>query len=418
MCERKQWLLVGEEHHLRERQVVGVRDGQERRTGADRSESPAGAAVKQQLRRSATSHHFDVPPQDALRVTGAECLHRRFLCCEPAGEVNGRLTPSCTVGHFAFGEYPVHEAGAEAVQGGDDSWNVGRVDSEADDLSHASPEMILPTPAPHFQWIRTGGGAALVCQPLELIAPHLFTTRSWALGARSATPPDDAWGGVAEALAVAEEHVIRINQVHGAGIGVARAGAPIATDADIALCNEPGLAVAIRVADCVPVLLADRRTGAIAAAHAGWRGLAARVPEVTVAAMEREFGSRPSHLIAAVGPSIGACCYEVRSDVRDRFVAERFSVADLDQWFSVSPRALSRNPSLPNLAEEPAAGRWFFDGWGAARSQLARAGVPPDQIFVAETCTASHPEVFCSYRRDGKDAGRLAAAIKRGPFRP
>jgi purine-nucleoside/S-methyl-5'-thioadenosine phosphorylase / adenosine deaminase len=162
----------------------------------------------------------------------------------------------------------------------------------------------------------------------------------------------------------------------------------------------------------VPLLIADERTAAVAAAHAGWQGLAAGVPSAAVTALAREFGSRPSDLIAVIGPSIGACCYEVGTAVRDRFEAAGFGPGRIARWFREEPRPTSRNPSMPGLPRPLRASHWFFDAWSAARDQLEEAGVPADRIFVAELCTASHPDTMCSYRREGSAAGRIAGAIR------
>jgi len=273
--------------------------------------------------------------------------------------------------------------------------------------------MILPSPSRAFTWVETDSGPALVCQPLEPFAPHLFTTCAWPLGATGQLDRERAWGDVAQALNVDIRRLVRVRQVHGADVLVARPGADLRAGADIIVTNESDAALAVRVADCVPLLVADRRTGAIAAAHAGWRGLCARVPEATVAALVREFGSRSEDLVAAAGPSIGACCYEVGPDVRASFERSGFAMSDLERWFLVAPTPTAANPSMPALRRSDRMGHWFFDGWAATRDQLAGAGVPAAQIFIAETCTASHPQVFCSYRRDGAVAGRLAGAIKR-----
>src|SRR4029078_13150461 len=87
--------------------------------------------------------------------------------------------------------------------------------------------------------------------------------------------------------------------------------------------NDPLVAIAIQTADCVPLLLADSRSGAVAAAHAGWRGLAAGVPAAAVSALARAFDARPADLVAAVGPSIAAPSYAVGPDVAERFTAAR-----------------------------------------------------------------------------------------------
>lgn len=290
--------------------------------------------------------------------------------------------------------------------------------------------MMLPQPTDAFEWMQAAAGPALVCRPLARLAPHLFTTRGWALGSRAGDDDGgDAWDQIAAAMHVDRSHLVRVHQVHGANVVVRRArqtpARPAVTssrpDADIIVSNDCAIALAIQTADCVPLLIADRvhgadragaTSGAVAAAHAGWRGLAARVPMVTVDALAHEFGARPADLVAAIGPSIGACCYEVGDDVRGRFESAGFSAEQLARWFAVEPRSSSRNRSMPSLSPQGRANHWFFDGWAAAREQLLEAGVPAQQIYSADLCTASHPEVFCSYRRDGAPAGRMAAVVR------
>jgi YfiH family protein len=261
--------------------------------------------------------------------------------------------------------------------------------------------------------VQAAAGPALVCEPLARVAPHLFTTRAWQLGSTGAGGVEEGWAEVAEHIGVGRANLVRVHQVHGATVHVASGPRPDAlANADIIVCDcDRG--VAVQVADCVPLLIADPRTGAIAAAHAGWRGLAAAVPQVAVAALMREFGSRPEHLIAAAGPSIGACCYEVGSDVRDAFIAARVDDRDLDRWFLDRSQPTAVNPSMPGVTGRARPGHWFMDGWAIVAAQLERAGISADRIHIAGFCTASHPSLLCSYRRDGPPAGRLAAVIRR-----
>jgi hypothetical protein len=167
--------------------------------------------------------------------------------------------------------------------------------------------------------------------------------------------------------------------------------------ADILASDDRDAALAIQTADCVPILLADTRSGAVAAAHAGWRGLAARVPATAVGALATSFGSRAADLVAAIGPSISAERYEVGRDVRERFDAAGFERDRLAAWF-------------PTVTRDD---HWLFDGWQSARDQLEAAGVPAAAIHVAQLCTATYPDLFCSYRRDGTQAGRMAAVVRR-----
>ena len=277
---------------------------------------------------------------------------------------------------------------------------------------------MLPQPNDGFAWVQVAGAPALVCRALDPLAAHFFTTREWRLGSTPPPPPDEAWGQIAAAAATPLSRLVRLRQVHRASVVVRRAAASGRTaavehavaEADITVSDDAGLALAIQTADCVPLLLVDRRTGVAAAAHAGWRGLAAHVPRIAVEALTREFGSSPGELVAAVGPSIGACCYEVGADVRDAFRRGGFESA-MTRWFHDDPQPTPANRSMPTLSAGRRAGHWFFDGWAAAVDQLARAGIPAGQIHAAGLCTASHSSL-CSYRRDADGAGRMAAVIR------
>jgi hypothetical protein len=252
-----------------------------------------------------------------------------------------------------------------------------------------------------------------VCRALEPFASHFFTTRAWRLGSATAEEQEDAWADVAEAAGVRPDRLVRLRQVHGAAVVVVRGPRPPVAlpTADVVVTADTQSALAIQTADCVPLLIADRRTGAVAAAHAGWRGIAARVPHAATAALRREFGSQPDDLIAVIGPSIGTCCYEVGLDVRAAFVDAAFDADQISQWFTEAPRPTARNPSMPGLPPTRRSEHWYFDGPGAVRDQLLACGVPADRVYAADLCTASHPEL-CSYRRDGLRAGRLAAMIR------
>lgn len=280
---------------------------------------------------------------------------------------------------------------------------------------------MLPKPNDGFAWVQMAGGPALVCEALA--APHVFTTRSWALGSAPDAERDAAWDAVGRSLGADVGHLCRAHQVHGASVAIRRTGDPECgrqplVEADILVSDDPSRALAVQAADCVPLLVADRRTGAVAAAHAGWKGMAAGVLRAAVAALAREFGSRPADLVAVAGPSVGACCYEVGEDVRDAFWRGGFADAELRRWFFTAPQPTDRNPSMPGLPGTPRADHWFFDGWAATRHQLEDAGVPARQIHAAELCTASHPGLLCSYRRDGKAAGRIAGAVRSARRRP
>jgi len=257
-----------------------------------------------------------------------------------------------------------------------------------------------------FYWAREPWGRVLRCRPLEAIAPHAFTTRDLPLASRA------DWDRLAAALGAAA--VATLTQVHGRGVVVVgaadsrgapdRPGAAGSPTGDVLVSNAPGVAVAVRAADCVPLLLADPASGAVAAVHAGWRGTAAGAARAAVEALEREYHARPVDMVAAIGPSIGACCYEVGSELIDAFLAAGHRDSDIERWFAVPPGA-----ARPRL-----------DTWGANRDQLIAAGLRPERVHTCGLCTAHHLELFPSFRVEKERAGRIAGAITAAarPLRP
>jgi len=192
---------------------------------------------------------------------------------------------------------------------------------------------------------------------------------------------------------------MRVKQVHGNVVRVLKRGevpagaAEARPDGDAIVSNEPGLALAVMVADCNPILVVDPRRGAAAAIHAGWRGTCARIGPTAIGIMRREFGSDPADLIAAIGPSVGPDDYEVGEALIEAFAAAGHSKADIDRWFT-------RGTSKPHL-----------DLWTANCDQLAAAGLRPDTIYLCGLSTVSHPDILDSYRVRGDKAGRMAGVI-------
>jgi polyphenol oxidase len=225
------------------------------------------------------------------------------------------------------------------------------------------------------------------------VAPHVFTTRAICI---SRDPSSPAMRSVAATLGLTPEAIVQVHQVHGCDISELRDGSALsATDADVLVSSDSGRAIGVRVADCVPVLLADDSGATVAAIHAGWRGVAQRVAIAAVDHLRTRLGIRPARLVAAIGPSIGPCCYEVGEETREAFRAQGHAAALLDQWFVTT-----------------ASGRLHLDLWRAVRDQLEGAGMLATHIFTAELCTVMHPELFFSYRRDGEAAGRMGAFVR------
>jgi YfiH family protein len=175
--------------------------------------------------------------------------------------------------------------------------------------------------------------------------------------------------------------LLLLKQVHGRAVVEAPwEGRP---EADAALSRQPGLLLGIETADCLPVLLVDPTRRVVAAAHAGWRGTAAGVSREAVRALTAR-GSHPADLLAALGPGIGPCCYEVGEEVR-----------------------LAMGPAAAEFFRPGPRGRPHLDVRGANRRQLLEEGLRPDRMASLDECTCCRVESYHSYRRDGRAAGRM-----------
>jgi YfiH family protein len=194
------------------------------------------------------------------------------------------------------------------------------------------------------------------------------------------------------AIAAAGWPIIKLKQVH-SNIVVDvddTSAAGEAVEGDAAVTDLPGVMLGVQTADCVPILIADRERRAVAAIHAGWRGTAAGIAEATVRRMTRKFDIDPDNLIAAIGPHIGPCCYEVGEDVAAR----------MDQ------AAIVRMPEFSKPHVDLAA---------ANLAQLVLAGIPQQQIETSSLCTKCRDDLFHSYRRDGKAMGHMLSVIGIAP---
>jgi YfiH family protein len=247
------------------------------------------------------------------------------------------------------------------------------------------------------------------CEPLRRATPtaHAFSTRRGDgeadLDAGGADPSDARAAAlrsrIARAAGLGGRDPILLRQVHGtAVVDVGRGPGPVEGDAAVWSGSSPAFAAAVRTADCVPVLLAREDGGAAAAVHGGWRGISAGILEAVLQDLETR-GAPPASLIAAVGPGIGSCCYEVGEEVVQRLAARLPAGA--------VPRVVRRDGRQE---------RARADLKTAAGLLLEAAGVPPERIHVAPWCTSCRPDLFHSFRRDGARAGRMLAMI--GPSHP
>jgi YfiH family protein len=267
-----------------------------------------------------------------------------------------------------------------------------------------------------FYWRETDGVRALVCAPLEQDGfTNAFSTR---LGGISPMPLDALnLAGFNEDEA---EHIYENRrrflklfdgdwtltgcwQTHSADVRIVRSyqeaqpkpgvlGDDVYCDALVS--RTPKILLAVKTADCVPILLGDAKTGAFAAVHAGWRGTSSSVVIRAIEQLQSEYGTRAADLRAAIGPAANSCCYEVGDDVI-RVFKERF--AESDHLFTPTREGHAR-----------------IDLHAANRDQLMSAGVLPDCIHVAPLCTMDRTDLFFSYRREKKlhdRVGRLMSVI-------
>lgn len=206
-------------------------------------------------------------------------------------------------------------------------------------------------------------------------------------------------------------------QIHSDVIHVVRSiptdGEPLAGDGVVTALA--GIGLAILTADCLPVLLADRKKKVVAAFHAGWRGTVQRIAEKGLGIMRREFGSRPQDISAAIGPGIQSCCYEVGEELKEQFESQFSYSRELFREVQSSDPVREKYPLLFMNQRAPGHGdlciKLHLDLREANRRQLIEAGIPAMQIFASANCTACNTKNFFSHRAEKGHTGRMMAVI-------
>lgn len=211
-------------------------------------------------------------------------------------------------------------------------------------------------------------------------------------------------------------HLVSIRQIHSDIVHRVDRARAEALKGDALISSTPGILLGVQTADCVPILLADRRNRAVAAVHAGWRGTLARIAAKALGRMQMEFGTRASDVIATIGPCIAQCSYEVGSEVAQKFAAQ---FPEARAWFEGpfdkivsddSPNPLKWLSMMPP-GHDPPPPTVQLDLITANCWQLLDAGVPERSISAAELCTACRADLFFSYRRENGKTGRMLAVI-------
>lgn len=201
-------------------------------------------------------------------------------------------------------------------------------------------------------------------------------------------------------LGIEQGHLVLPRQVHGVRMAevnessLKRYRSPhkegLFDGVDALFTVMPRTCIGVSTADCVPILFYDRDTGAVAAAHAGWRGTVAHIAQLTVSAMSERYGTKAAHIQAVIGPSIGPDAFEVGDEVHQAFSAAGFHMDDI---------AFRRDS------------RWHIDLWKSNAQDLMDAGVPSSAISIAGLCTHTLYRRFFSARRLGINSGRIFTGI-------
>jgi hypothetical protein len=181
---------------------------------------------------------------------------------------------------------------------------------------------------------------------------------------------------------------------------------------DASVTKSAGLLLAVQTADCVPILLVDPKNRAVAAVHAGWRGTLARIVEKAVGKMTMQFGSQAADLLAAIGPAIGGCCYEVGTEVAAAFSGQFSNAAEFFDELRTGdePNPLQWLNRMPP-GHQPPPKKVLLDLPKANRVQLEAAGVPAANIFMSDLCTGCRKDLLFSYRKEGAESGRMMAVV-------
>ncbi|MGA7339058.1 MAG: peptidoglycan editing factor PgeF [Terracidiphilus sp.] len=220
------------------------------------------------------------------------------------------------------------------------------------------------------------------------------------------------------ATGTASTPLVTLRQFHSnlvVRVSAADAGRKMPRRGDGLITDQPGMLLAVQTADCIPVLVADRKSRVVGAFHAGWRGTVKRIVEAGVGRMRLEFDSRPGDLIAAIGPGIGPCCYAVGDEVLSEFESQFSYARELFCEVSDADAVRMKYPMLFLTQRAPghasAGPGLHVDLIEANRRQLLACGIAAKSIQVVGSCTQCHPGLFFSHRGSRGRAGRMMAVI-------
>jgi YfiH family protein len=209
--------------------------------------------------------------------------------------------------------------------------------------------------------------------------------------------------------------LVTLRQIHSDIIHLVTTPAKQPLAGDGMVTNVPGLALGIQTADCFPVLLIDTKTKAVGAFHAGWRGTVQRITEKGLGLMRHEFGTQPGDVLAAIGPGIQGCCYEVGEELKANFESQFDYAQELFRDSQESDPVREKYPMLFMNQRAPGHGdlclKLFLNLREANRRQLMAVGVPEQNIGALNDCTSCDPKQFFSHRAERGKTGRMMAVL-------
>jgi polyphenol oxidase len=214
------------------------------------------------------------------------------------------------------------------------------------------------------------------------------------------------------AVGAEDSSFVSLHQIHSDVVRSFDAAPAKQYKGDAAATKKPGLLLGVRTADCAPVLVVDPKKRVVSAIHAGWRGTLQRIVTKTIGQMQMEFGCRPADLLAAIGPTIGGCCYEVGTEVASAFAAKFSNAA---QFFDELRTGDEPNPlqwlNMMPPGHQPPPKNVLLNLPKANRLQLLEAGLSDKNIFVTDLCTSCDLGLLFSYRKERERSGRLLSVI-------
>jgi polyphenol oxidase len=214
------------------------------------------------------------------------------------------------------------------------------------------------------------------------------------------------------ALGAEDMELAALSQIHSDVVHVFEAPPASPCRGDASATNRRGMLLAVQTADCVPILLVDAKNRGVAAVHAGWRGTLQRIVTKAIGKMQMQFGTRPADLLAAIGPSIGCCCYQVGTEVASEF---RSQFPNAPDWFDELRTGDEPNPlqwlNMAPPGHQPPPKNVLLDLRKANRAQLLDVGLRAESIVVSDLCTACRRDLFFSYRKDAGITGRLLSVL-------